>query len=100
MIEKILDPILAPFRMIRDAVWKVKSAPMQVQSEINRGKASIGMIKSDFQNYKGDLDLARLKAAQAKAFAAGLRPGQPGYPMTFAQLSPADKAAPVAAPQP
>ena len=55
MIERLFDPILAPFRWLRDTVFQIKQAPTRVQGEINRAKNQVSMVESDFKGYKQDL---------------------------------------------
>ena len=62
MIEKILDPILAPFRALRSKVFQVKQLPATLKGEVSRAKGQVGTIKSDFKGYGQDA-----KAVQGKA---------------------------------
>src|SRR5260221_588681 len=78
MIEKLIDPILAPFRWLRTTVFKVKMAPTQVKGEISRAKGQVAAVKGDFQYYKQDIKDAKQfakdapgKAGELKARASG-----------------------------
>ena len=54
MLDKIFEPILAPFRALRNAVFKVKQAPMSVRGEIQRAGGQFNAVKSDFNEYGRD----------------------------------------------
>ena len=38
MLEKLLDPIFAPFRLLRSTIWGIQQAPAQLKGEIGRAK--------------------------------------------------------------
>ena len=59
MLEKILNPIFAPFRALRSMVFRVQQAPAQFKGEISRAQAEVGAVKGDMKQY----------AASAKVFA-------------------------------
>lgn len=56
MLDKIFEPILAPFRALRDAVFKVKQAPMQLKGEVMRAGGQVQAVKSDVAGYKQDMN--------------------------------------------
>jgi hypothetical protein len=73
MIDKLLEPFLAPFKWLRSAVFKVKQTPTQIKGEISRAKGQVGQVKSDFQYYKQDIQDAKGKAGELKAKAGGVK---------------------------
>ena len=58
MLDKLLDPIFAPFRALRSAVFNVKMAPARVKGEIGRAKNEVELVKSDMKGYRDDLNKA------------------------------------------
>ena len=73
MIEKILEPILAPFRFLREKVFGIKTAPMRLQGEIMRAKSSVGTVKSDFAGYSQDIKGVQGKAQSLQGKAQGMQ---------------------------
>jgi hypothetical protein len=73
MIEKILDPLLAPFRFIRDKVFLAKQAPARLRGEVSRARGQVGQVQSDFQMYRADARQLQQKATGVSAKAAQAR---------------------------
>ena len=71
MIEKILDPLLAPFRYIRDKVFLAKQAPARLRGEVSRARSQVGQVQGDFQMYRADARQLQQKATGISAKAGG-----------------------------
>ncbi len=85
MIQKLLDPIFAPFRMIRSKVFQVKQMPATLKGEVGRVKAEAATVKSDFKGYGSDAQAAQSKAQQGVHVVGGGRgQAQPAAPVAAA----------------
>lgn len=79
MIERIFDPILAPFRWLRSTVFGIKQAPTRVKGELSRAQAQVQMVQQDFQGYKQDIGQAKQKGQQLQGrMQQGQQQGQGG----------------------
>ena len=64
-INQFVDRLFEPFRQIRNAVFRVKQAPMVAKAQVNRVKAQVGNVKGDFKSYQQDLKDAKNLPGQA-----------------------------------
>lgn len=67
MLERLLDPLFAPFRALRALVWGVKQAPQSVRGEIARARGQVDLVQSDVKGYRDDLGAAGTGARGAAA---------------------------------
>ena len=69
MLERLLDPIFAPFRALRSMVWGIKQAPNALKGEVNRARNEAALVKSDLKGYRAAAGPASgaVKGAAAKA---------------------------------
>jgi hypothetical protein len=59
MIDRFIEPILAPFRALRNAVFNIKQAPQTLKSQVTRAQGQVESIKADFKGYKDDVNQAK-----------------------------------------
>lgn len=55
MLDKLLDPIFAPFRALRTMVFTAKSLPNSVKGQVSRAGSEASSIKNDFKGYRDDI---------------------------------------------
>src|SRR4051794_30289061 len=75
MLDKLLDPIFAPFRLLRSKVFQVQQLPATLKGEVSRAKAEVGAVKGDFKGYASSA-----KDAQGKAKGLAGKAGQVQVP--------------------
>src|SRR5438552_209345 len=77
MIEKIFDPIFAPFRWLRSKVFSVKQIPDTVKGEAGRVKSEAGSIRGDFTGNGGSQRAAGGPGKSAAVNSAGAASARP-----------------------
>ena len=66
MLEKILDPIFAPFRLIFSKIFQAQQLPAQIKGEVGRAKSEAAYIKDQSAGYA--------QSAKGAAQKAGAKP--------------------------
>lgn len=55
MLERLIEPILAPFRYIRTMIWGIKQAPQQLKGEVMRARSQADQVRGDVRGVKSDV---------------------------------------------
>lgn len=84
MLERLIYPILAPFRYLRSTIWGIKQAPAQLKGEISRARGQAGAIRGDFREYGQDVKSLQGKAQQVQGMGGGRSSSQ--VPQAGAQV--------------
>ncbi|MSP60327.1 MAG: FHA domain-containing protein [Myxococcales bacterium] len=71
MLDKLLDPILAPFRMLRSKIFQIKQIPQTIKGDVSRAKAQVSAVGSDFKGYGQDAKAMQQKGVSVVGNQAG-----------------------------